>query len=367
MTPANFQQGDFYGNGSTAYFYTGPSREVSVIAQEVLTTGSILPIPPPAANSSWTLEFPGPALQCSNVSNGLKEGILRNIIHATMHYEAICEPAGYLAWAGPTGNNSSETLPFLKFAAGNTTSFELAGKSQSTDLGFYIAALPGVMDVLLQGDDAPTPACSNGDTGYLVNTLMSSGAIIHCQMINATYHAAFEYVNGVQNITMLGPEPLAQPHPVVGISSVMGPAPEPNRAKFWSPDCSVLNLVGNICRFDQSLLSSLSYQAILGAFSSVLLGTVYKELSKTTATFNTSVQTTALSSTPELQFLSESIIEATFVTSDNLQQAIASSNGTLFRGLVNKNNAGSKQPLSQMIEDLFSKTTISMMSSELLQ
>jgi hypothetical protein len=367
MTPYEIQPGDTYANESTAYYYRGPNRAVSVIAQEVLTAGSILPIQPIALNSSWTLDFAGPALQCRNVSNEAKLSILWNIINATMDYEVACQPAGYVAWTGSVQSNGSITLPYRRTSTTNTTSFALAASDQSNGTGFYIASLPQVMDILLQGDDAPTPSCGSSEPSTLASGLMDTASVVHCQMINTTYHPSFHYVNGAQHIDLPAGDPIPQSSPIARISSVMGPAPIPSQPRFQSSACSVLNRIGDACVFDQSLLSSLSYQAILDAFSAVLLGSVYKIEGETSPTFNTSIDGTRLINTPELKFLTQTIVEAGYATSANLQDAVNSSNGTLLRGLVNSIDTTSTEHLSSLIEELFSKAVISMMSSEQLQ
>ena len=50
-------------NGNlTDWAWKGPSQPVQHIALAVMELGQILPITPPAANASWTVDFWGPAL-----------------------------------------------------------------------------------------------------------------------------------------------------------------------------------------------------------------------------------------------------------------------------------------------------------------
>ena len=49
---------------SIGFNYAGPRYAVDKVVTATATEGAILPISAPAANSSWTLEFPGPALSC---------------------------------------------------------------------------------------------------------------------------------------------------------------------------------------------------------------------------------------------------------------------------------------------------------------
>ena len=219
MTPYEIQPGDTYCNVSTAYYYRGPSTAVSVIAQEVLTTGSILQIQPVSPNSSWTLEFARPALQCRNVSNEAKLSILWSINNATMNYEVACQPAGYVAWTG------SVPLPYLKISRANTTAFTPAVHGPLNSKRFYIVSIPQVMDVLLQGDNAPTPSCVSSEPSTLASGLMDTASVTHCQIINATHRPAFRYVNEVQDIDIPATDPIPQLHPIARILSVMEPAP----------------------------------------------------------------------------------------------------------------------------------------------
>lgn len=68
MTPANFQPQDGQ-NLPVEYYYQGPSKAVEQVVQAVAAEGSRLTVVPPAPNATWTLDFPGPALQCQNVSD----------------------------------------------------------------------------------------------------------------------------------------------------------------------------------------------------------------------------------------------------------------------------------------------------------
>ena len=67
---------------ASPYVYNGPSNEVLGIVRSVSSSGSILPIPISLPNASWTLEFSGPAVYCSNVSQSERARIADNVAAA---------------------------------------------------------------------------------------------------------------------------------------------------------------------------------------------------------------------------------------------------------------------------------------------
>lgn len=162
MTPGVYQTDGGMPDESNEFYYYRASVAVESIVQAVAGGGSILPIDHPGSNTSWTLEFPGPALQCSNVSSDFRTTVQRNIFDAT--YSPSCIPVGYVAWTGPTVNGLGP-LPYLK--SGNS-SYTQASNTLGPALDFYIAAMPNMMPVYLNGDDIAVPFCSE-------NTVFPSG------------------------------------------------------------------------------------------------------------------------------------------------------------------------------------------------
>ncbi|CAG7922017.1 unnamed protein product [Penicillium olsonii] len=70
---------DSDGNFRWLSIYRGPAAETQRIVNSVATQGSILPIDPPAVNSSWSLKFHGPSLLCDNVDEALRAYITENV------------------------------------------------------------------------------------------------------------------------------------------------------------------------------------------------------------------------------------------------------------------------------------------------
>ena len=62
-----------------AFMYNGPTYAVEKVVTASMTQGNILSIDPPSINSSWTLDFHGPALNCQPVGPDMQRNVLQNI------------------------------------------------------------------------------------------------------------------------------------------------------------------------------------------------------------------------------------------------------------------------------------------------
>ncbi|KAL1962141.1 hypothetical protein VTN77DRAFT_545 [Rasamsonia byssochlamydoides] len=70
--------------GQSPYFiYNGPQYAVQRVVVSTAAEGQILPISAPAANSSWLLNFAGPALSCNTLDGSLYNAIIENVLAAT--------------------------------------------------------------------------------------------------------------------------------------------------------------------------------------------------------------------------------------------------------------------------------------------
>lgn len=100
-------------NGYKQYTFNGASYPVARIAEAVARLGQILPITPPAPNSTWTIDFWGPALDCHGVPDAESEYIWLDVWNgmATSGADAYC--AGgytYLSWS-PYNPSSGIPVP----------------------------------------------------------------------------------------------------------------------------------------------------------------------------------------------------------------------------------------------------------------
>lgn len=79
------------------YIYSGPQIAVQKVVIATMAEGLILSIASPASNSSWTLDFPGPAIRCDNVGAPLRKEVIQNIEDEACSRNCW-DSYGYLAW-----------------------------------------------------------------------------------------------------------------------------------------------------------------------------------------------------------------------------------------------------------------------------
>lgn len=105
--------------------YGGPTSETQRVINSVATQGEILPIEPPAVNSSWSVEFHGPSIVCDDVNQILSAYITQNVARA-MEVSKLHEPEGfsltrygYLSWA-PESDDPRGSTPFYQVTGNDT-------------------------------------------------------------------------------------------------------------------------------------------------------------------------------------------------------------------------------------------------------
>jgi hypothetical protein len=109
--------------------YVGPSVSVRLVAAATAAQGSILPITPPAFNASWTSQFWGPAIQCSNVTDSNRTLILNNYGASERNQSLYTRNAEwlYLSWIARWGalyGSDDNILPFFNFFGKDNGTYE---------------------------------------------------------------------------------------------------------------------------------------------------------------------------------------------------------------------------------------------------
>ncbi|KAK5167743.1 uncharacterized protein LTR77_007442 [Saxophila tyrrhenica] len=326
------------------FAYTIPSREVIEVVKAVAATGAVLPIAPPGPNSSWALDFSGPALKCTNISEPLRSEIRSNIASATGS-ASNCEAYGYLAWL--------EGMPFLNTSQTNASgSGEHAFNSRifqgsSMPAVLYLAASP---EAMRRADhESPPAACSKPAASLYAPE--AGGLMLECALQSASYHTAFDYINGLQD---------------VDLSTV--PLDETTIQTVSSVNCTTAHGSEGSCDFTPGILRTLSFQAVMDAVAYLLTGFVSAEGNATAPFMSTQVISTALISTPELHFLTQPILEQDSTAgARTLQQNVLAWSSTRDQGLVKSDPRSPTSSLAETIEDLFKNATVSMMSQQHLQ
>ena len=265
-----FEFGSFkYAAGLTNYNdywkWSGPSRAIQSMALRVMTAGEVLPVTPPAPNSTWTLDFWGPALQCDNVPETKKDEIFTNIWNSYYTHDLDPDPAsyGFLSWVpwspvdyGENENfsvdqtNPAPYLPFMfdflqVYSGADYGGVEHVPKmgppssTVSTDapLSLFMAVLPGTQSVnvhktypgpnaagatdsftdvvsSMPGNSGTCPYrnishvtdtiadCQPAELKNIVALAFEGATLLQCDLVNTSYSSEFEYSNGQQSIRL---------------------------------------------------------------------------------------------------------------------------------------------------------------------
>ena len=327
------------------YIWNGPSQVVERITALVTIQGAILPLTAPSPNSSWHLEFWGPSLKCGNVDDARRLRIKSNIATYTNQDAMTClnnRPL-YLAWF--------QDLPYI-LINGTYYWIELA-----TDPGSNATITIAVFPRTLSGSDT----CESDQYN---NTLLNASTMIQCQLFNSTYKADFVYLDSSQSIAVNAPvkssdKPLTTFHYVsqrVSSDNTLSECIRLDNDTFLE-----------LCDFDPAILSIISYQAVMEAFTSVLSGTVIGDYDDKIIR-NSSILSTALVDTKELAFLNN---QTGYFGGIRLDQADLGSSlaklGKIGFPRTSLNHLAPNQSLSDALEEMFRNLTISLMSSDLLR
>lgn len=381
------------GGGSALTFdYNGPSQIVESIARAVSAQGTILTITPPSPNSTWQLEFYGPALQCGNMSDTRREQVLANIgdyyaqIGPASYASTICEDGRflYLSWF--------QDLPFVNQSSFNQSTFSISDASLSSDPGsnatISIVTLPAMITVNDPCADFPSsqepgnnqnvsfvdPNLSTADQNPL-GTVGERAGTVECQLYNSTYRVNFEYVNGLQNVTIDAPVTTSDTpfttFAYVGQQQSCNSSYCPTNCFAFQPSASSASFP-DPCDFDPDIIRAIAYQGIMEAFVNLLSGTIgLPDFGPLTS--NTSVLGTALVNTNELDFLNDQGSNYLWTDWNTTGGAVDDLQGVLgdvgidVPGIAQGGTSTPNQSLSSALEEMFRNYTVSLMSSSLLQ
>lgn len=401
-----------FNNWSRGYSFSGPSQPVQRIANAVAGLGEVLPIKPPASNTSWSLDMYGPTLQCKEVEGEQKTRIWTNVwISLGLGQARNCD--GTLAYLGWIPCAEDPSLPF-QIAKGNSTpTASFCGDIDRWTgwnvgpLGFYIATMPSLADLSFGSDFHNTscglsfpgnqPECfisqpkemqglcncdykSTNDLnqptpndrhcpGYKPIDFFKDGTIIQCEYMNTSYSLDFAYPDGLQNVEFReGQEP---PEPITASGqTVAGPAyiNVPDHYPGSDPNCSILSWTapafGTIpkpwvnCTFDPWVARELTYQGIISAFNNIVTG-----LGASLGDLQLDILNTVLANTAELAYLRRGDPAGPL----DLQTQIEIGTQWSFQGLVNSMSSRGRGELRRALEDLFLNITISLLAEPYLQ
>ena len=373
------------GETRFAFMYTGPSHTVQRITNAVAVQGSILPVAAPSVNSTWDLDFNGPSLHCNPVSSGFRHPVLANILNYTfvrsqntMEDNCTYGP-GYIAWH-PGGMQPdtpmTEYLPFnidyLNSSSGALNNDNSHGYPWNDMASVFLAIAPTLLSSTFAEDNDPPTMC-RGKPWYQAGlaTYYNTSTVLRCDVHNSTYHTTFSFVNGVQEVAINKVTDVTDT-PMITIGSVVAYLNSSNQTNMsLRPQaCPPSDSVNYACVFDPSVLSTLSYQAVMHAFIDLVTGMISSGYEEDVQPFfgsTTQLSSTVLAEAPELVFL-QSIQTPNQDRPRSVQQRAALWEQQPFTGLVNAAAATKATlPFQQALEQVFQNITISLMSAPDLQ
>jgi hypothetical protein len=382
------------GNWNTAlYKYQGPSDAVSLIANAVGSQGGVLPVLPPAQNSTWNVSFFGPSMRCNNVSDHLRGRITISInelmFHNNLHKDSLIDsPLNplFLAWTPPAAPNISaedsasatHVLPLNR-----QVDYDIANRHDGDLFPLYVAITPSAIKLTYPGKDGDLFVATRWHKDITLPEVIDEYTdpgllLLQRDLQNATYDVKYNFSTGIQTIdsTVI---PVLEP-PLDFIDTASGFTPQGEYGAFISDserggslpapaDCQGLWNASSgpktTCAFDAGVLNKFSYQAVWDAFAPLVTGSMWVDVStyQPSDQKDTVVMNTILATSTELAPIVELIRRR---ADKSLQQDLLDRYSGV-PGMYSRPAKAPAQPLSSMLEALFRNITLSLATSPELQ
>ena len=399
--------GRVYEKGVWAW--SGPSQPLQNIVLAVMGLGQILPIPTPAPNASWTLDFWGPALQCNDVVATERDQIWTNIWNS--YSSDNSGSLVFLSWA-PWPPRALETnasdphdhisnlnltiknqnLPFQfdeyrfspwQISTGGPASLFVAVSPEAQNI--YLNSFGSSFDYIWPEGraDCPLPMlttlegtmtldCIGPNISFKPASFYEDSTLLRCDLLNTSYSVAFTYQNDAQSIRastnttgispvvnasdcFIGPGPLTETSDVSELSNC--------RSLQLQPWISDLIDYPPPCLSDVDSMHLLSYQGIMTAFNQLVMGDIKNYDSEHMKT-NTTILKTILAETTEFLFLRDWYLGSDEWT---LQNVISYMSGGAYSGLLNLKLPHTRADLKSTLEQAFQNFTISLLAEPYFQ
>ncbi|KAH7120573.1 hypothetical protein EDB81DRAFT_952453 [Dactylonectria macrodidyma] len=325
---------------TTELTYEKPQSSVKKAVQGSLIAHEILSIAAPSVNASWTLDFHGPSVKCSALTEDNK-GALRTRIFTqyaeAWGYGALGPWKTYLSWL-PEGTDANSSLPYT--AVGNNSWTPRLTVAGGEPLSIYVMILP---------QDSPPDLHHNITTEGIVDYMEETTKVWEMTLQNVSYSARFSYANGAQDIKINKSEPMNNVDYLSGYSS------------FLVIEDPTYNASMTQIKLNQSAVEKFAYQAVIDAFSSMLLGNVtistsaVGESTSTTLDMRTNVDMTPLIHAAELANVSQAL----GLAYSNLGNVAWDGAGVYEEGTT-------ERTLAELAEEMFQNATISLMNEAVL-
>ena len=383
------------------YYWSGPSQPLQHLAFAVMGTGEILPITPPAQNSSWRLDFWAPSLQCHDVEDEKRDATWINIWNYYASNGSASGSFAYLSWVpwsyddyslwydNLTARGIDPDLPFI-FNVRNgpevmgppTTAVSTEGR-----MSIFLAALPAaqafrseqmngdVNEVIfnstvgcqakrISGLDEPLN-CTSSEQVWRPALAFEGASLLRCDVLNSSYSVAFNFTDGAQEVRVALDQDV-EASLAHGSKWVMAPHPPGFPDEEPTLNCASFQLDprlennGTACLFDNEAVRSISYQSIVAAFNERLLGDIRN--GDSFVAMNTTIAQTMLGDTEELAFIRSWRPGALNNRGPNLQALLANRSQEEYAAILAKPDLPNRGSLKANMESLFQNFTISLLS-----
>jgi hypothetical protein len=391
------RDGQFY---TASYDYQGPSDAVNLIAITVGAQGGVLPLIPPAQNSTWNSTFFGPSIRCKNVSDGLRNAISLDVarymndsmfqhnlkVESDTDYSAL-NPL-YFAWTPSVPSDLALDDPSFEgyvrpLHRHESKKYDVSDRGTGDTAPLYVAVIPSAITLTYSGKMGELIVATRWDRdttlSQVIEEYIDPGlTLLQCDLHNATYDIRYNFSAGLQTlkstISLISDEPLRVIDFAYGFTPRLDyedfiAAPETGQELPPPADCQGLwnasSGTKTTCAFDANVLEKFSYQAVWDAFTQLVKGGLYVDVSTygPAELKNTTVTNTVLAGSTELKPIVELVRRR---GEESLQQDLIErySNAP---GMYGTPGESSTQPLSSMLEDLFRNITLSLTTSAELQ
>jgi len=321
--------------------YLGPQFHVQKSVQGSLVSGAIMPIAPPGPNSTWSLDFLGPALSCKAMGNSES---LRNYIITKLYSDLDFGETQYLSWVPANGSGLPANVTSLRSAT--------VGGSPLT-LYVMVPPEPWAPETISVTPEDSSPGSSQYDTTqraydrieqsyYLNNTYL-----LQCTLQNASYGATFSYINGVQNVTL---STLGTWNNVSYLDGFTASAEESANAS--------LNLTS---------VQTFAYQAVMDTFASMLVGSVKwgavvgSDGQVMTESTSMPITDTSMATTVLLQAREMTNVTQLLTSQSDLLATVQWVGTSVYQ------DEPATQSMAELMEEMFCNVTISLMSNVALK
>ena len=385
-----------YNLWSTAsLIYQGPIDAIKMLAIALSSQGAVLPVIPPAPDSTWNVTFFGPSMRCKNVSGSLRNAISLDIARS-MNLSMFCEsdytwatacaelsdpPVNplYFAWTPSVPSNiSPDDSSFEGYVwplhRQNSKMYDISDRSTGDMAPLYVAVIPSVIELYHGKNYWDWPM--NATLHQVVEKYIDPGlTLLQCDLHNATYDVRYNFSAGLQ--TVESTVSLLSSDPVQVISMAWGFTPEQDYEGLYAfpkigqelpapADCRGLWRsstpsagTNTTCAFDASILANFSFQAAWDSITSLVRGGMYERGSfGLTGTSNSSIVNTILARSTELRPIIR-MLNATQSNQPNWDRYMP--------GIYLVPDEVSTPSLSSLLEELFQNFTLSLATLPELQ